>query len=199
MTSRVVLAAAAAALCGLLSAASARVAPRLEIGDCAEFISKPDFNLPEYVGRWYEIEKFDNPFQMGMECITADYTPIDSSSINVYNNGVGTDGEFIGIVGNASLINPEFPGEFQLNFAGRPAGRYNVLETDYVTFSAVYACTQLDIFKQEFAWVLAREAQLSPEVLQQARDVFSAFDIDVTNFLPTDQGETCVYTNPPEY
>lgn len=30
----------------------------------------------QYVGRWYEIEKFDNPFQMGMECITADYTPI---------------------------------------------------------------------------------------------------------------------------
>ncbi|XP_037785848.1 apolipoprotein D-like [Penaeus monodon] len=196
MAPKVVL---AAALCSVLSAASGRVAPRLEIGECAEFISKPEFNLPEYLGRWYEIQKFDNPFQLGMECVTADYTPIDSSSINVYNNGVDSDGSFIGIVGNASLIDPNFPAEFELNFSGRPAGRYNVLETDYVTFSAVYACTQLDIFKQEFAWVLARTPQLTPEVLQQAKDVFAAFDIDVTNFQPTDQGETCVYTNPPEY
>ncbi|XP_027221670.1 apolipoprotein D [Penaeus vannamei] len=196
MASKVVL--AAAALCGVLSAASGRVAPRLEIGECAEFISKPEFNLPEYLGRWFEVQKFENPFQLGMECVTADYTPIDSSSINVYNNGVGGDGEFIGIVGNASLIDPNFPAEFQLNFAGRPAGRYNVLETDYETFSAVYACTQLDLFKQEFAWVLARTPQLAPDALQQAVDVFAAFNIDVTRFQLTDQGETCVYTSPPE-
>jgi len=38
-----------------------------------------------------------------------------------------------------------------------PKGNYNVLATDYTTFTIVYSCTSFLFFKLEYAWILSRE------------------------------------------
>lgn len=74
-----------------------------------------------------------------------------------------------------------------------PDGNYFVLDTDYVTYTAVYDCETLGVFKFEYAWLMARENTMTPEQLAAARAAFTSQGIDVSTFEPTYQGSSCVY------
>jgi apolipoprotein D and lipocalin family protein len=109
-----------------------------------------------------------------------------------------------------------------LSFPDTPDGDYYVLDTDYTTYSAVYSCGNIGPVKIEYAWLLAREQTVSPAdmvlhnlhyildthfkinlptILYKLQEIalskFTQFGIDVSQFKPTLQGETCVYY--PEY
>jgi len=47
--------------------------------------------------------------------------------------------------------------------------------------------------KLEFAWILAREKHLSPEMLEHATNVLAENGIDITPLEDTVQNEDCVY------
>jgi len=42
---------------------------------------------PQYLGRWYEIQRFEAPFQTG-DCVTADYALLPNCSISVTNSNI---------------------------------------------------------------------------------------------------------------
>ena len=73
-----------------------------------------------------------------------------------------------------------------------PAAKYLVLDTDYNQFSTVYSCSNLGIFKLEFAWVLARSNSISSDVLNKAKDVFARNGVDFAKFQSTSQ-VNCTY------
>lgn len=77
--------------------------------------------------------------------------------------------------------------------AGAGGADYYVLDTDYVTYAAVYNCFSIGEFKVEYAWILARANSLSPEELTFARNVFIANGVDISTFEPTYQDSKCVY------
>lgn len=39
-------------------------------------------DLAQYVGRWYEIARYENGFEKGCEGVTADYPPVGATSRN---------------------------------------------------------------------------------------------------------------------
>lgn len=49
-----------------------------------------NFDASRYVGKWYEIEKLSAGFEDNLKCIYAVYTPVNSSFIQVQNNGFNT-------------------------------------------------------------------------------------------------------------
>ena len=42
----------------------------------------------QYVGKWYEIQRFKFVLEEELRCITAEYSIIDSSTVKVNNSGI---------------------------------------------------------------------------------------------------------------
>ena len=73
-----------------------------------------------------------------------------------------------------------------------------VLETDYDSFTTVYSCGNLGIFKIEFAWLMSREKTMSPETLQLGLSIFTNYGIDVNQFTVTQHNGNCIYFDEPK-
>lgn len=71
-------------------------------------------------------------------------------------------------------------------------GDYNVLATDYTTYTSVYSCVNVLGYRMEQAWVLAREPSLSQEDLENAYSAYTQWGVNVDNFILTSQ-ENCVF------
>ena len=74
-----------------------------------------------------------------------------------------------------------------------PDGTYEVLDTDYENWTAIYSCDSISIFTIEFAWIMSRTNTLSEQLLAQAEAVFTRNGIDVNKFRPTAQSDDCNY------
>lgn len=68
-------------------------------------------------------------------------------------------------------------------------GPYDVLETDYDTYSLVYSCTQVvhDLVKLEIVWILARTPRLDEKLTHHLVERLQSFKIDTTKLISTDQ------------
>ena len=79
-----------------------------------------------------------------------------------------------------------------------PLGQYKVLDTNYDSWAAVWACESVSSVSFEYAWILSREMTISQSDLNRAIGTFSQYGIDVSQFQITPQGlDRCIYC--PEY
>merc|ERR1712130_517989 len=87
--------------------------------------------------------------------------------VSVLNVATKSNGDLDKILGSAYVPDPELPGELLVQFPGNPEGSYWILETDYHNYSVVYSCTDFlfGAIKLEFAWILAREKHLDPDMI----------------------------------
>ncbi|XP_045129421.1 apolipoprotein D-like isoform X1 [Portunus trituberculatus] len=159
-------------------------------GECPTITNKQDFDPVPYLGKWYEIERFNIIFQKGMDCVQAIYSDLGDGVVEVHNVARKADGNFTDIVGTAVVLEP---GVLYVTFSGYIPAEYHVLDTDYESFSAVYNCLQLGPERFEYAWILSRSQTLEQETYDHARQVFANNGIDITAFHSTYQGDDCPY------
>ena len=76
MKSLIPFALAAFMLPGLMLAQSGRIQEAI-----------PEFKLKKYLGKWYEIARFDHRFERGMSNVTAEYSLRDDGKVKVLNAG----------------------------------------------------------------------------------------------------------------
>ncbi len=74
-----------------------------------------------------------------------------------------------------------------------PDGTYEVLDTDYENWTAVYSCLSVGAFNFEYAWLMSRTNTLSDQLLAQAEAAYTRNGIDVNKFRPTAQSDDCNY------
>ncbi|KAK4022069.1 apolipoprotein D [Daphnia magna] len=181
-------------LAACIAGLNAGVVVRSSRGLCPTFTTKPDFDYRQYAGVWYEIEKIPVVFEEGMTCIRAIYDEIAPNTVSVVNTAILADGNATAIYGSAYQPYPDTqPGYLIVQFPGRPDGKYFVLDTDYVTYTAVYDCVDVGAFKLEYAWLMARTNTLTAEQLATARAAYTQFGIDVSIFEATYQSDSCLY------
>ncbi|XP_059082191.1 apolipoprotein D-like [Tigriopus californicus] len=165
---------------------------------CPDVTTKPDFDATQYVGRWYQQSELGN-HRPGIEkCVHTEYQAYPNGTLSVYNGAIGEDLEVQEICGLAFCPDEANPAQCQVLFPFNPIpGTYWVLDTDYENWAAVYSCTDvLGLVKAEFAWVLAREPVLSPELLATAFEAYTSRGIDITEFETTVHDDGCTYEKP---
>ena len=74
-----------------------------------------------------------------------------------------------------------------------PDGTYEVLDTDYETWTAVYSCLSIGAFNFEYAWLMGRSNTLSPELLGAAQAAYTRNGVDVNKFAFTVHSDSCNY------
>lgn len=156
-------------------------------GPCPTPKVQPNFNLEQYLGRWYEIEKLPASFERG-KCIEANYSIRKDGTIRVLNSQFYKDKVRVA-EGTAIVQDPGEPSRLGVSFSYfTPYSPYWVLTTDYTSLSVVYSCTDiLRIFRIEYAWILGRSRFLPPETVRYAKNLLTSEGIDLFRMKVTDQ------------
>lgn len=123
------------------------------------------FEVDKYMGTWYEISRSKSiPFEKG-DCAQANYS-IDQEGNIVVLNSEQREGNRVSALGKAQTTDNPFrlKVSFSDSFIGKFfKGDYQVLNTDYSSFTVIYSCTDFLFFRMEYAWILSRTPQLPEE------------------------------------
>lgn len=129
-------------------------------------------DLNRYVGKWYEIARFDHSFEKDLVGTTATYSFRDDGKIKVVNEGYKftLDGKHSKATGKAKVPNPNEPGRLKVSFFWFFYADYNILELDTVNYQYVLIGSS----SPKYLWILSRTPQMQPEIyemlLQKAKD-----------------------------
>ncbi|KAM4719069.1 apolipoprotein D-like [Anableps anableps] len=156
-------------------------------GRCPTPAVQPNFNLQEYMGKWYEIEKLPAYFAKG-KCIQANYSLKKDGTVQVLNSQV-SKGKKTVVEGTAKILDSHEPGKLGVRFTSfTPYSPYWVLTTDYTNVSVVYSCMDvLRVFHMDFAWILSRSPSLPDETVNRTKELLMSEGINVSNMKPTKQ------------
>ena len=136
-------------------------------GSCPSYTRKMNsFDLERYTGKWYEIAREKStPFQKG-DCTSADYTLNEDGTVKVVNSELLPSGEYKSVIGTARPTEDQFRLKIAFSesfFAKLFPGDYQVVDTDYETYSVVYSCTSLALARVEYYWILSRTAHIESD------------------------------------
>ena len=181
------------ALFTLLGAVSARR------GKCQSFVqTQADFDLSKYVGTWYEIQRDKSTtYEWFGQCIQAIYTANDDGTIAVENRGWY---DYLQKYTSIYLTAKCQPGTALCHVSFKPdtdyTPNYEVLLTDYESYSVVYDCQQEGTDKEsESMWILARTNTLDASLVESLKEKASALvpGYDWSHSEKTKQPNTCKY------
>ena len=122
----------------------------------------PNFELPRYLGRWYEIARLDHAFERGLTHITADYSLRDDGGVKVVNRGYDEEaGSWEEAQGKAYFVKSDDKGYLKVSFFGPFYGSYVIFELD-----ENYQWAFVTSYNKNYLWLLSRTPQVQPAVLQ---------------------------------
>jgi lipocalin len=116
------------------------------------------FDLDRYLGRWYEIARYDHSFERGLVGSTAEYSLRDDGKLKVLNSGhLNTlDGPYKESIGKAKARKNGTPGQLQVSFFGPFYGDYDILE-----LAPDYSYSVVGSSSPKYLWILSRTPQMS--------------------------------------
>ena len=87
-------------------------------------------DLDLYLGRWYELYRYDAPFQRDCEAVTADYSRGDNGTVGFLNScrKGAVDGTLKTAKGKAKVVDPVSNAKLKVSFFGPFYGDYWVLD-----------------------------------------------------------------------
>lgn len=144
-------------LAGLLTAPSCQGGERTKL----DTSTVKQLDIPRFMGKWYEIARYEHRFERGMTYVTAEYTLMSDGKIRVVNRGL-KDGKPKEITGKARQPDPvTLPGRLEVSFFLWFYSDYYVLElgTDYQ-----YAV--IGSSSDKYLWILSRTPQMAQPVLE---------------------------------
>nr|XP_053635313.1 crustacyanin-A2 subunit [Cherax quadricarinatus] len=163
-------------------------------GKCASVANQDNFDLRKYAGRWYQTHIIENPYQPVTRCVHSNYDYSESDyGFKVTTAGFNPSDEYLKI--DFSVYpTKEFPAAHMLIDAPSVfASPYEVIETDYDTYSCVYSCVTTDKYKSEFGFVFSRTPQTSGPAAEKCAAVFNKNGVEFSKFKPVQQTAECVY------
>lgn len=119
----------------------------------------PELDLTKYVGKWYEVARFDHRFERDLVGCTAQYSINDDGTIKVVNAGYDEtfDGKYKESEGKARRPNDKVPGKLEVSFFLWFYSDYNVIE-----LADDYRYALVGSKSDEYLWILSRTPQLDP-------------------------------------
>lgn len=150
-----------------------------------------DFELQRYLGSWYEIARLDHRFERGLSHVTAEYALRDDGSVQVINRGYNDEeGEWESAEGKAYFIDGADVGRLKVSFFGPFYGAYNIIALDQEN----YQYSMVAGPDTGYLWILAREPQLDPAILERLLSQAADLGFPVSGLIYPEQGAQ----SPPE-
>ena len=137
------------------------------------------FDKAKYLGKWYEIARFDFKFERNLNNTSAEYSLNDNGTIKVDNKGYNTlKKEWDQAIGKAKFVKDDSTAMLKVSFFGPFYGGYNVIAIDENYQYALVAGGSLD-----YLWILAREKEIPEEIKTKYLDIAEKIGYDTSKLL----------------
>ena len=150
----------------------------------AQYNNSPvsDFNLSKYLGRWYEIARFDHSFERGMDNVMAEYVLREDGRIDVINSG-WKKGDYKVTEGKAKQPDPlKDPAHLEVSFFLFFYSDYNVMMID-----DDYQVALVGSKSPKYLWILSRTPEVSDNVIDHVLEEASRRGYDIDSLIWVDQ------------
>lgn len=140
-------------------------------------VKKLDLN--RYLGKWYEVARFNHRFERDMQQCTATYSLQGDGTIKVVNNGV-KNGKWKTSVGKAKMT--ETPGVLRVSFFGPFYSDYRVL-----MLAPDYSYALVGGSDDDYLWILSRTPKLKNDVIEKIVSEAHRRGYDTENLIWVEQ------------
>lgn len=141
--------------------------------------------LERYLGKWYEIARYENRFEKGCEAVTAEYAKREDGLISVLNtcHKGSVDGPLDTAKGKAKIVEDAQGAKLKVSFFGPfYFGDYWVLDR-----AEDYSWSVVGEPSGRYLWLLARQPILSKELKFSLIHKISALGYDTSMLYYTKQ------------
>lgn len=138
--------------------------------------------LDRYLGKWFEMARYEAPFQKGCDGVTADYSLREDGKIKVINSCT-KEGKTTAAKGKAKIVEGSRNAKLKVSFFGPFYGDYWVLDR-----AEDYSWAIVGEPSGRYLWMLTREAQPEPQVRAQIEARVKELGYDWNLVRVTDQG-----------
>jgi len=143
-----------------------------------------DFEIERYLGKWYEIARYDHRFERGLVGVTATYSLRDDGMINVVNAGFkgSLSGKQSVSTGKAKIPDMSVPSKLKVSFFLFFYGDYFVMELD-----SNYQWAVVGSSSENYLWILSRTPEMDPAVYNDLLGRIKKRGYDVEKLIRVEQ------------
>ncbi len=139
-------------------------------------------DLERFMGRWYELARYDHSFERGMSHVSAMYMMTDSGKVLLVNEGV-RNGKKRSIRGRAKQPDASQPGRLKVAFFLWFYSDYYVMDID-----PDYRYALVGSSSDKYLWILSRERTITDVVKGELLSKLRARGYDTDKLIFVDQG-----------
>ncbi len=136
-----------------------------------------ELDIERYLGRWYEISRYDHRFERGLVGVTATYSFREDGKLKVLNAGYkgSVKGQRSEAIGKAKIPNPDLPSKLKVSFFWFLYGDYFVLELD-----ENYQWAVIGSSSDKYLWILSRTSKMDENLYDEllARLTKRGYEVD---------------------
>ena len=152
-----------------------------------------ELNIHRYMGKWYEIARYDHSFERGMTHVYTEYTLENDGKIRVLNKGI-KNGKPKEIVGKGKQPNPkEYPGRLKVSFFLWFYGDYYIMELD-----KDYRYALVGSSSDKYLWILSRTPEMTKAQLDGLLQNIARRGYDLSKLIFVEQHVTSPISVPPK-
>lgn len=167
---------------GVLAMAGTWLLDRHPVGNASVPEPAKSVDLKRYLGRWYEIARYEQRFERGCEGVTADYGLRSDGRIEVVNRCRKQNGKTEAARGIAKVVDKVSNAKLKVSFFGPFYGDYWVLD-----HAEDYGWSIVGEPSGRYLWILAREPTPPADLTKQLIKRTQAMGYDTTMLILTKQ------------
>jgi len=143
-----------------------------------------NFNLDQYLGKWYEIARLDHSFERGLSRVTAEYSLRKDGGVRVLNRGYSEkEKKWKQAEGKAYFAGAADRGYLKVSFFWPFYGSYVVFELDRENYQHALVCGS----DKSYLWILARKPAMNKETMDALVSKAAALGFETGQLIFVDQ------------
>jgi len=149
----------------------------------------PKVDLDRYLGKWYEIATIPMRFQLGCNCVTAEYSLKENGRVKVVNScrKDSPTGPFKSVTGQAKVVKGSNNAKLKVSFFWPFWGNYWIINLD----DKDYQWAVVSDPSRKYLWILSRTPQMDDELYLKLVDYCKSVELKTDLLVKTDQ--SCHY------
>lgn len=143
-----------------------------------------DFQVNNYLGKWYEIARLDHSFERGLSKVTAEYSLRDDGGLAVLNRGFSAEkNKWQEAKGKAYFVDSDSEGYLKVSFFGPFYGSYVIFDLEKNNYDYAFISGP----NHDYLWLLSRTPKVDPVVIDKFVRMAKERGFDTDKLIFVDQ------------